>query len=172
MSGTRVTTGPMGELNEQFSEPGATAPPWADVEAVLAAAEIFWLSTVRSDGRPHVTPLPSVWDDSKLHFVCGSAEQKTRNLARDNRCVLTTGRNDLRGGLDVVVEGAVERVRDHDTLVRLAGLWKSELDWDFEVGDDKFHDGDKRDGLVFALAPKKVLAFGKEPYSQTRFRFT
>ena len=39
-------TEPVAELNESFSEPGASAPPWTDVTDVLTASEMFWLSTV------------------------------------------------------------------------------------------------------------------------------
>ena len=83
----------------------------------------------------------------------------------------TTGTNTLHAGLDVVVEGVAERVTDRHRLVRLAGLWKSKLDWDFEVGDDAFTDGAGHTGLVFGVAPVKVLSFGKGPYTQTRYRF-
>jgi hypothetical protein len=131
---------------------------------------MFWLSTVRRDGRPHVTPLPAVWLDGVLHFCTGSLEQKSKNLEARADCVLTTGTNTLRSGLDVVVEGTAVRVTDRAALTRLAGLWKSKLDWDFEVGDDAFRDGAARTGLVFGVRPAKVLAFGKQPYSQTRFR--
>lgn len=162
---------PTAELNAQFSSPGAEARPWAEVAEILSASEMFWLSTVRSDGRPHVTPLPTVWLDGRLHFCTGDAEQKSRNLEAEPRCVLTTGTNTLHAGLDVVVEGTAERVTDPVMLRRLAELWKSKLDWDFEVGDGAFRDPAGRNGLVFALAPTKVLAFGKgEPYSQTRYR--
>jgi general stress protein 26 len=164
---------PTAELNEGFSEPDATARPWADVVEVLASAEIFWLSTVRRDGRPHVTPLPAVWLDGALHFCSGADEQKTRNLGSEPRCILTTGTNRLRSGLDVVVEGTAERVTDAAQLGRLAERWKAELDWDFTVGDGEFRDPEGRHGLVFRVAPAKVLAFGKgEPFSQTRYRFT
>jgi hypothetical protein len=41
------------------------------------------------------------------------------------------------------------------------------------VGDGEFRDPQGRHGLVFRVAPAKVLAFGKgEPFSQTRYRFT
>jgi general stress protein 26 len=164
---------PTAELNEGFSEPDATARPWADVVEVLASAEIFWLSTVRRDGRPHVTPLPAVWLDGALHFCSGADEQKTKNLGSEPRCILTTGTNRLRSGLDVVVEGTAERVTDAAHLGRLAERWKAELDWDFTVGDGEFRDPEGRHGLVFRVAPAKVLAFGKgEPFSQTRYRFT
>jgi len=162
---------PIVELNEGFSQPDATAPPWSDVVDVLSTSEMFWLSTVRRDGRPHVTPLPAIWLDGTLYFCTGSEEQKTRNLESEPRCVLTTGTNDLRSGLDVVVEGTAVRVTDQALLRQLAALWKSKLDWDFAVGDDAFRDADGRTGLVFGVTPAKVLAFGKGVYSQTRYRF-
>ena len=162
---------PIGELCEDYSGPGGSAPLWADVEDVLATSEMFWLSTVRRDGRPHVTPLPAIWLDGVLHFCSGAAEQKSKNLETEPRCILTTGTNDLRSGLDVVVEGTAARVTERPQLERLAKLWKSKLDWDFEVGDGAFRDPGGRDGLVFGVAPTKVLSFAKEPYSQTRYRF-
>lgn len=164
---------PTPELHEQFSEPGATAPPWAKVVEVLSASEMFWLSTVRRDGRPHVTPLPAIWLDGALHFCTGAGEQKAKNLASSPHCVLTTGTNDFRSGLDVVVEGDAVRVTDQPLLRLLAGRWKSKLDWDFEVVDGGFRDPDgPAQALVFGVAPSKVLSFGKgSPYSQTRYRF-
>ena len=162
---------PTAELNEGFSSPGAKPRPWSDVVEVLRDSEMFWLSTVRADGRPHVTPLPAVWLDDRLHICTGDAEQKAKNLAADPRCILTTGTNELQSGLDVVVEGTAERVTDVVTLRRLADLWKTKLGWDFEVGEDAFRDPEGRTGLVFGVVPSKVLAFGKgEPFSQTRYR--
>ncbi len=164
-------TEPTAELNEEFSEPGAAAPPWAEVAEVLSKSEMFWLSTVRGDRRPHVTPLPAIWLDGTLHFCAGSHEQKAKNLESNPRCSLTTGTNQLRSGLDVVVEGTAARVTDPAQLQRLAAMWKSKLDWDFEVTVGGFRDPAGRTGLVFGVRPAKVLAFGKSPYSQTRYRF-
>jgi predicted pyridoxine 5'-phosphate oxidase superfamily flavin-nucleotide-binding protein len=162
---------PTPELDARFSEPGAAARPWADVAEALTSAELFWLSTVRRDGRPHVTPLPAIWLDDALHVCTGDQEQKAKNLAANPRCIMTTGTNDMRSGLDVVVEGEAARVTDTAQLERLAALWKSKLDWDFTVDGDAFRDEDGRHGLVYAVLPTKVLAFGKGPYSQTRYRF-
>jgi general stress protein 26 len=163
---------PTVEFTGAFSEPSATAVPWADVDAVLTKSEMFWLSTVRGDGRPHVTPLPAIWLDHVLHFCAGENEQKTVNLQANPSCVLTTGTNQLHSGLDVIVEGVAERVTDHDRLVRLAALWKSKLDWDYVVRGDTFEPAPGQVGLVFGVAPVKVLSFGKDPYSQTRYRFS
>jgi general stress protein 26 len=163
---------PVVEFDSGYSEPGATAVPWPDVDDVLTKSEMFWLSTVRGDGRPHVTPLPAVWFGGVLHFCCGDQEQKAVNLRSNPNCVLTTGTNKLHSGLDVIVEGVAERVTGHAELVELAGLWKTKLDWDFEVGADAFKDPAGRNGLVYGVAPAKVLSFGKGPYSQTRYRFS
>ena len=76
------------------------------------------------------------------------------------------------GAQDREVDGTAARMNDAAVLHRLAALWKSKLDWDFEVTDGGFRDPAGRNGLVFGLTPAKVLVFGKSPYSQTRYRFT
>src|SRR6478672_9799024 len=105
---------PVAEVDDRFSAPDAVATPWEDVRRAIERAELFWISTVRSDGRPHVTPLPAVWQDDLLHFCTGADEQKGVNLARNARCALTTGNNAWKAGLDVVVEGTARRVVDDE----------------------------------------------------------
>jgi hypothetical protein len=132
---------------------------------------MFWLSTVRQDGRPHVTPLPAVWLDGRIHFCVGSLEQKARNLVADSRCVLAAGPNHFGSGLDVVIEGTAARIRDQAELRRLAEEWKAKLDWVFELAEEGFIDPAGRFGLVYGVEPAKVLSFGKSPITQTRYRF-
>lgn len=105
-----MTSEPTPVLHPGFSTPGSTAVPWSKVLGVLQRAEIYWISTLRADGRPHVTPLPAMWLHDALHFATGLEEQKGRNLPRNPNCVLSTGNNSYRHGLDVVVEGRAERV--------------------------------------------------------------
>jgi catechol 2,3-dioxygenase-like lactoylglutathione lyase family enzyme len=166
------TAAPIAEVDPAFSEPDVTPPSWPEVVDVLASSEMFWLSTVRRDGRPHVTPLPAVWLDDALHFGVSEGEQKFANLQHDPRLVLTTGTNKLRSGLDVVVEGEAVRVTDDAQLERLAAVWKSKLDWDYVIVDHEFRDAAERHGWVFRITATKVLAFHKSPFSQTRFRLS
>src|SRR3954470_13334556 len=99
---------PQATLGKDFSSPEATAMPWSQGRTVLQDAEIYWLTTVRPDGRPHVTPLIAIWLDEALYFSTGAQERKGRNLAHSPHCVLTTGNNTISQGLDVVIEGEAE----------------------------------------------------------------
>ena len=165
-------TTPTTELDARFSEPGAVATSWDETRRVLESAELFWICTVRRDGRPHVTPLVAVWLDDALHFSTGPDEQKARNLASNPRVALTTGTNDWESGLDVVVEGDAARVTDAPQLQRLAAAWAQKWDgrWQYEVTQDGFRH-DVGTVLVFAVRPAKVLAFTKGGFSHTRHRF-
>jgi len=162
---------PTTTLDANFSSPEATPTPWEQGQHILEDAGTFWISTVRPDGRPHVTPLIAVWHDGAIYFCTGAGERKAKNLAANSNCILTTGTNDLNDGLDVVVEGEAVRVTDDDLLRRLAALWESKHGWKFDAHDGEFHH-EAGSALVFEVAPVKAFGFGKgEPYSQTRWRF-
>jgi nitroimidazol reductase NimA-like FMN-containing flavoprotein (pyridoxamine 5'-phosphate oxidase superfamily) len=167
-----VTTTPRTELDTRFSEPGAHPTSWEATLEAINHAEIFWISTVRTNSRPHVTPLVAVWLDDALHFTTGAGEQKARNLASNPHVALTTGANDWQSGLDVIVEGEATRVTDARQLERLAAAWARKWDgrWDYEVGQDGF-EHDAGTALVFAVRPTKVLAFTKGGFTHTRHRF-
>lgn len=111
---------PTTEIDRRFGNPQAQPTPWADTESILRDAELYWLTTVRPDGRPHVTPLVGVWVDDAFAFTTGLGEQKTRNLEHHAPVAVTTGANTWARGLDVVVEGTAMRVTDHAALQRLA----------------------------------------------------
>ena len=163
---------PVAELHVPFSEEGATPTPWSKARGALEKDEIFWVSTVRPDGRPHVTPLVAVWLDETLHFCTGPEERKARNLALDARCVLTTGSNAFRDGLDLVIEGEALVVSDEGRLRRLAAAWEAKYDfWHFEVRDGAFHH-EQGKALVYELVPTVAFAYARgDTYSATRYRF-
>jgi uncharacterized pyridoxamine 5'-phosphate oxidase family protein len=177
--------GPAGELMADFSTPGSAPTPWSEASRVLQSAEIFWLTTVRPDGRPHVTPLVAVWVDDALHFCTGRTERKARNLEQNPACVLTTGTNLMSEGLDVVLAGAAERVTEEHALRRLAERWVCKYDWHFDVRDGAFWEtsgpGDLADGAdeqnqgaadVFRVPPATIHAYGRgADYTATRWTF-
>ena len=58
-------------------------------------------------------------------------------------------------------------------LKRLAEAWRTKWDgrWHFEARDSSFHHKGGGVALVFAVAPAKILTFGKGNFSHTRHRF-
>jgi general stress protein 26 len=160
-------------MDPRFSDPTAVPMEWDVTRRLLETAELFWLSTVRTDGRPHVTPLVAVWLDGAIHFSTGAAEQKAINLRGNRNVALITGCDTWNKGADLVVEGDAVRVTDHSRLERLAALWATKWDgrWQYEVRDDGlYHDGGGQ-VLVFSVAPAKILVFTKGTFSQTRHTF-
>lgn len=83
-----MTSQPTARLDRRFSDPAAAATEWDAVLRTLDDAELYWLTTVRADGRPHVTPLIGVLEDGAVHFCTGIGEQKARNLEHSDRVAL------------------------------------------------------------------------------------
>lgn len=158
-----------GTLDKRFSD---TDEPLdgETVRKALTEAELYWLSTVRRDGRPHVTPVVGLWVDDTFVFCTGAGEQKARNLAHDNAVAVTTGVNIWDMGLDVVVEGRAERVTGLYRLTALADAYFDKYGeaWDFDADDEVF-DPEGGRALVFRVEPMKVIAFSKSPHAQTTF---
>ena len=165
-------TDPITELDEHFSSDNAIATSWAEARDRLEKAELYWLSTVRPDGRPHVTPLIAVWLEGSLFFCTGREERKAKNLADNTHCILTTGCDALNQGLDLVVEGEAARVNAAEKLQLVADAYLSKYgkDWLFEVDDvELLHRGGR--ALVFEVTPSTAFGFRKGDFSQTRWRF-
>jgi general stress protein 26 len=162
---------PTGEIDRRFSDPDADPTPWSAALHVLEHAELYWLTTVRADGRPHVTPLIGVVEGAAVHFCTGLQEQKARNLEGNGQVALTTGNNRWAQGLDVVIEGAAVRITDREALQRLADAYETKYgsEWHFDVGDGVFATSEV-EAAVFRIEPTKVLAFAKEPHAQTTYR--
>lgn len=161
---------PMVELQPQFSSEGAAPVSWTEGREQLEKAQTYWVVTVRPDGRPHVTPLISVWLDGALYFTTGASERKARNLLDNPHCILMTGCNDMQG-LDVVVEGDAVKVSDAGKLERVADSLVTKYGWHFTARDGALY-GDGGRAEVYEVAPVTAFGFGKgEPFSQTRWRF-
>jgi nitroimidazol reductase NimA-like FMN-containing flavoprotein (pyridoxamine 5'-phosphate oxidase superfamily) len=170
-----------GQIDPRYGNASATAPAWAEIERLLTAAQLYWIITVRADGRPHAVPLVGVWHDGAFAFCTGDDEQKARNLETNPQVAVTTGRTGADGwatGEDVVIEGTAIKVTDAGTLQALADAWSAKYgdDWKFEVRGEQFFelsnsgDGTGGGASVYRVAAAKVLAFG-ESHGQTAYRF-
>jgi nitroimidazol reductase NimA-like FMN-containing flavoprotein (pyridoxamine 5'-phosphate oxidase superfamily) len=165
---------PVTTMDQRYSDPEAVATAWEETRRVLETAELFWIVTVRADGRPHVTPLVAAWLDGAIHFCTGVNEQKARNLHNNPHVILTAGSTHWNEGLDVVVEGDAAQVTDEDTLKRLAQVWTTKWDgrWQYEVRNGAFHSESVETIPVFSVTPSKVYAYSEgDPFSHTRHQF-
>ena len=155
--------------------PDAVATPWEKTRHVLEAAEVFWLSTVRPDRRPHVTPVAAAWLDGILYFGTGSIAQKLKNLRRNSHVALTTGCNLLATGFDVVVEGDAAPCTDTAVHQRFyqqqASLWGE--GWPIRLREGRLWDEGRGEPLLlFAVTPTTIFAFARgDQWSQTRYQF-
>lgn len=170
-----------GQINPRYGDASATAPPWDDIERLLTEAQLYWIITVRTDGRPHAVPLVGVWYDGAFTFCTGPDEQKQRNLDSNSHVGVTTGSMGADGwdsGKDVVVEGTALRVTDPQALQDLAGAWFAKYgeDWKFEVRGAEFAElsnsgaGGPGGAWVYRVTPAKVIVFGGD-HGQTTYRF-
>lgn len=171
-------TTPTGEIDARYSQPDAVATHWEEVRHVLAGAELAWLSTVRPEGGPHVTPVVTVLVDGTLYFMTGGHEQKARNLERNPKVALITGANTWDRGLDVVIEGTARAVTDDETLRAAAAAWGTRWDgrWTLVPGAGGLRHLDEGEPLpyeirVFAIDPSVAYGHAKGTFAHTRFTF-
>src|ERR1700691_6162705 len=156
---------PVTKLDQRYSGAEAVAATWDETRQALESAELFWVSTVRADGRPHVTPVVAAWTDGAIWFTTGTDEQKYRNLSVNPQVVLTTGCNGWESGLDVVVEGEARHVTDQDALERAAKAFavKWQGGWQFAVRNGRFYNtgADDWPSEVFSVTPARGFAHAK-----------
>ncbi len=156
------------------SSPDAVATPWEETRRVLETAEIYWLATVRPDGRPHVTPVKPAWLDGTLYFSTGSIAQKLKNLRGNPQVVLTTGCNHLEPGLDIVIEGEAVSVTDAAVHEGLYQTWLIQWGegWPIQLHNGVLWDEHGEPLLVFSVTLTKIFAYARgDQWSQTRYQF-
>ena len=162
-------------LDPRYSDPAAAPATWQETERVLEQAQIFWLTTVRADGRPHMTPVVAAWGGGAVHFHTGAEEQKYLNLQTNQNVILSTGANSWHHGLDVIVEGLAVQVTDKDTLAGLVGLWAAKWDgrWKLTAVDGGIYNTEfEVASRLFTVVPSKVFAHAKgDPFGATTHRF-
>ena len=154
------------------------AIPWSRALAVLESNTPrpdtrCFLATTRPDGRPHMAGVGAVWDDGKVYFVSGPETRKSRNLAENADCVVSMA----LPGMDLIFEGAAERVTDAATLQRVARRY-AEGGWPARVEDEAFTYDYSAPSAgpppwnLYSLGPITVFGvMSEEPGGATRWRF-
>ena len=167
---------PVTELDARFSSEGAPRPIGRRGTSTSRMRRCSGSVPCVLDGRPHVTPLLSVWQEDSMYFCTGPEERKAKNLKQNPHCILTTGQNGLDGGLDVAVEGHAVEVADRAELGQVANAYESKYRARFTAPEGTWFglsDAIRRgEALVYRVTPTTALGFAKgEQFSQTRWRF-
>jgi PPOX class probable F420-dependent enzyme len=81
--------------------------PAARIDCLLRTETVVWLSTVSSDGLPHLVPVWFSWDGEAILIASKPTAKKVRNVRANPRVMLALGEPD--DDFDVgMVEGAAE----------------------------------------------------------------
>ncbi|TDU83901.1 general stress protein 26 [Kribbella voronezhensis] len=171
----KTPTPPQASLGP-FSAPGADLTPWEETELALRRIQKFQLCTVRRDGRPHVTPLLAVWTLGAMWFTTGADEQKARNLAANQHCVITAGTETLTG-TDYVIEGTASLITDQSTKEAVATAFEDAYGWQVTREDGTWYELTDAvrsgDAQLYRIQPDKAFAFTTgSRSSQTRYDWT
>ncbi len=158
---------------------------WTDVRQRLATKltqepgsggpdhHTFWLSTIDTDGKPHLTAVGAYWVDGRYYFSGGAGSRKIRNIERDPRCAIGVAIS----GYDVALEGRAVRVVDDALLQRIARVF-AEGGWAPTVADGGFtHEFSAPSAgpppwFVYEFTPQDVYGvMTVEPGGATRWTF-
>ena len=163
---------PTPELDARYGEAGVAATPWATVEQALTGAELYWLTTVRRSGGPHMTPLIGVYADGALHFCTGPEEEKARNIAGNAAVLMSTGATRC---MPASTSPSRARRRRSPTTPGCACSRRRGRTSTAPNGTSTSPTAPSPTAQaaaeVFLVEPTRAYAFGKDPYSHTRYRF-
>ena len=132
---------------------------WAWAVDHLSKARNYYLSTTRSDGRPHVMPVWGVWLDRAFYFSTGRRSRKSRNLSINPNCTVCPE----NASEAVILEGTAREVRDSSLRTRYVAAYKKKYDWNMSDGKDPIYEVQPR--VVFGIAENANA-------NPTRWRFS
>lgn len=133
---------------------------WDEVAAALAAARVYFLSTVSPDGGPHTTPIWGAWVGHDLYFEGGEDTRWSKNLLLDAR--MSFGAE--AGGFHISGKGTVERAKAGGIFPKVVANYASK--YEYKPQQDDFRRLTPR--VIIALNMSSLEQFATTP---TRFRF-
>jgi hypothetical protein len=133
---------------------------WSDVAAALAAAPVYFLSTISPDGGPHTTPIWGSWVGRHLYFEGGTDTRWSRNLQADHR--LSFGVDSA--GLHISGKGTVALGAAGDAFDEVKANYAEK--YEYSPAADEFRVFSPR--VIVALNFSSLESFTATP---TKFRF-
>ncbi len=133
---------------------------WEAVNGRLAEAHVYWLATVRPDGRPHVVPLDGLWLDAHWYFGGSPKTVKHRNLLANPHVTMH-----LDGGASAVIVDGTCRIEKPSSENARHLVRASKSKYGYAPPVEAYLGG------VWTLRPERVLAWTQLHVDATRFLF-
>ena len=134
---------------------------WSHATEILAAATMYWVCSVRPDGRPHAVPVWGAYVDDVLYLETGGHDtRKARNIDANPSVVVHVERGD-----DVViVEGTAARPThlDPETFERVRASFAAKY---------KGYRPETYTAGTHVVAPRVAFAWNEFPKTPTRWTF-
>jgi hypothetical protein len=148
--------------------------PWTWAEQRLKKSHNYWIATVKPGSphndsphnvSPHTMVVWGLWQDGRFLFSTGSKSRKSRNLAENANCVVSTE----HAHEAVIVEGVAE-IADVQTRRKFLPVYERKYKFDMS--------GMKQDILsmkepVFAVRPRVAFGLWEKEFigKSTRWKF-
>ena len=136
--------------------------PWSHVTERMTQSMHYWICTVGSDGRPHVTPVDGLWLEDKLYFGGSPKTRRNRDLTANPAVSVHLDSSD-----DVVIlhGNAYLQTADHELAVQLAKA--STEKYGYAPPPETY----ERSG-VHVFQPTTVFAWKQFPKDVTRWQLS
>ena len=138
---------------------------WSYVREMMETNLVYWVCSVRPNGRPHASPIWGVWVDDRFFFEGSPETRRGRNIAENPAVSVHTERGDEV----VIIEGDVVTVEKPDPELgrRLSAAYaKYKEKYDYAPEPTAWDENG-----IFAVTPRNVLAWKDFFKSATRWRF-
>jgi pyridoxamine 5'-phosphate oxidase-like protein len=140
--------------------------PWKWADTRLTKSHNYWITTVKPDGSPHSMVVWGLWVDGEFLFSTGRQSRKSKNLAKNPRCVVASERAEQA----VIVEGRAEEVTSVARRRSFLRSYQKKYKYDMS--------GFEKDILslkepIFAVEPDTVFGLDERKFlsAATRWRF-
>lgn len=130
---------------------------WRHIEARLGREMTIWISTVRRDGRPHLTPVWFIFLEEKIFIAIGVDTQKFANLRQNQQVALALPDADSV----VIIEGEAHAA-NRQAVDKLGEYFFHKYEWDFRYDETA-------DWRLVEITPHKILAWG-DGYDESGIR--
>jgi hypothetical protein len=131
MSGRRRTVGGVADTAVSFAEMEAQTPELAGhARERFDATGLCLVGTLRSDGWPRISPVEPLIFEGQLYLGMMPRSTKSRDLARDPRCLVHSTISDKAGREgEVKLYGRARRILDENEIERYCVALEAAIGW-------------------------------------------